>query len=109
MRHYIFKFALHPTEGGTTAIPKGAFFLDLQVRDGNPVMWWSVPAQAGQASEWPLRTFEVAPTGAPGYESDRHYVGTFQLGGFVGHVLSREPIPRTLDEAYAETTDEGAA
>ena len=109
MRHYIFKFELHPTAGGTHAIPPGSFFLDLQMQLGQPVMWWSVPAQAGPSSEWPLRTFEVVPTGAPGHEAYRHYVGTFQLGGFVGHVLSLEPVPRTLDEARAETIEGEAA
>jgi hypothetical protein len=106
MRHYVLKFELHPTEGAVHAIPEGSFFLDLQVQLGRPVMWWSVPAvEQGSESSWPLRTFGIATTGPPGYDSDRHYVGTFQLGGFVGHVLSLEPVPRTLDEAYAEATN----
>lgn len=103
MRRYIFKFGLHPSDGGLFRIPEGSFFLDLQVQDGQPVMWWSVPARAPPISSWTRRTFEVVPTGAPGYE-DGHYVGTFLLGGFVGHVLSREPFPRTLEEASVEMT-----
>lgn len=106
MRHYIFKFELHRTEGGMHAIPQGSFLLDLQVQAGRLVMWWSVPARVSVSAIWPRRTFEIVPTGYPGYvPADLHYVGTFQLGGFVGHVLSAEPVPRTLDEAYAETTD----
>lgn len=110
MRRYIFKFELHPSDGGSFRIPEGSFLLDLQMQLGQPVMWWSVPARAdGPQSSWPLRTFEVVTTGAPGYEGERHYVGTFQVGGFVGHVFSLEPVLRTLDEAYAEATDGGAA
>lgn len=100
----IFKYELDPTNGGQHAIPHGSRFLDLQVQDGKPVMWWSVPKSevpsSGDSSDvakarrraWPLRTFSIAPTGAPGYVGDLHYVGTFQLGTFVGHVLSWEQL-----------------
>jgi hypothetical protein len=90
VKRYVFKYELHPTEGGTVGIPDGSFFLDLQVQSGRPVMWWSVPAVDSPSSLW---EFEVATTGAPGYAEHLHYVGTFQLGGFVGHVLSHEPVP----------------
>lgn len=113
MPRYIFKFELDPSDGGSFKIPEGSFFLDLQVQQqqlGQPVMWWSVPARVPpDESAWLLRTFEVVPTGAPGYEGEQHYVGTFQLGGFVGHVFSPDPFPRTLDEAYAETIQRAVA
>jgi hypothetical protein len=76
------------------AIPEGSLLLDLQVQNGVPVMWWSVPCPAGEPSSWPLRSFIVAPTGGPGYTSNLHYVGTFQLGAFVGHVMSHEAFDR---------------
>ena len=90
----ILKYALDPATGGQHAIPRGSVFLDLQVQRDVPVMWWSVPAKPDPPKEWPLRTFLIAPTGSPGYVDHLHYVGTFQLGGFVGHVLSHEEVPR---------------
>lgn len=92
----ILKFELHVTDGGQHAMPAGSFFLDLQLQNGRPVMWWSVPANKPAEQ---LRTFRIAPTGRPGYTRNLHYVGTFQVGGFVGHVLSYEPVPRSPEEA----------
>ncbi len=91
---FIFKFSLDPAAGGQHAMPADARFLDLQVQDGVPVMWWSVPHHHEPQAEWPLRTFTIAVTGGPGHSEGLHYVGTFQLGGFVGHVMSHEEIPR---------------
>jgi hypothetical protein len=89
----ILKYVLDPAFGGVHAIPDGSFFLSLQMQHGLPVMWWSVPAEPDFPNRWPVRTFEIAPTGPPGYAAGLYYVGTFQLGGFVGHVMSREPVP----------------
>lgn len=92
---YIFKYQLNEAHGGQHHIPADSWFLDLQVQNGVPTMWWSVPADSGEPSRWwPLRTFTIAPTGPPGHVGSLHYVGTFQLGEYVGHVLSHEPIPR---------------
>lgn len=114
MIHVILKYELDPATGGQHAIPSGSRFLSLQVQHDVPVMWWSVPiSQIPRADDmsieaktrrraWPLRTFSIVPTGAPGYLDDRlHYVGTFQIGGFVGHVLAWEPI--TFSQAGVET------
>lgn len=85
------KYALDAATGGQHAIPSGSRFLSLQVQHGVPVMWWDVPAQDARVP--PLRTFTVVPTGGPGYYNDAFtYVGTFQLGGFVGHVFAWEAI-----------------
>lgn len=113
MSHVILKYALDPATGGQHAIPAGSFFLALQVQDDVPVMWWSVPASqippVSDSSDeartrrkaWPLRTFSIVPTGGPGYVEDTlTYMATFQLGGFVGHVMSWEPVP--LGRASAE-------
>ena len=86
---YVLKYALDPATGAQHAMPKGSLFLALQVQDDVPVMWWSVPSD-DDPSSWPLRTFSVVPTGPPGYTPNLHYVGTFQLGGFVGHVMAWE-------------------
>lgn len=108
MTRIILKYELSPTTGGQHAIPEGSTFLDLQVQHDRPVMWWSVPKdlvpiglseQAKQIRRaWKLRTFQVVPTGGPGYiEGTLHYVGTFQLAdGFVGHAFSYEAIPREV-------------
>lgn len=94
MNRVIFKYQLDPASGGQYAIPRDSRFLALQMQDDVPTMWWSVPAVPEPRQDWPLRTFSVAPTGPPGYTDNLHYVGTFQIGGFVGHVLSWEPVPR---------------
>ena len=87
----VLKYELDPATGGQHAIPHGSRFLSLQVQAGVPVMWWSVPAVPGAPSTWPLRTFSIVPTGGPGYiDAVLTYVGTFQLGGFVGHVFGWE-------------------
>lgn len=94
MTLYAFKFALDPTHGGQHAIPRDAKFMDMQVQRDAPVMWWAVPWKTEPRSEWPLRTFSVAVTGMPGFTENLHYVGTFQLGDFVGHVMSWEAFER---------------
>lgn len=105
MTRLIFKYKIDPTGGAQHAIPEGSTFLDLQMQDKDVVMWWSVPFDdmplAGDMSEeakevrsrWPLRTFTICPTGGR-YNTNLFYVGTFQINGFVGHVMSYEPIPR---------------
>lgn len=88
---YVLKYALDPATGGQYAIPRGSRFLSLQVQNGVPVMWWDVPSGSGPKDSQ-LRTFSVCPTGPPGHTDNLHYVGTFQLGGFVGHVMSWEAL-----------------
>lgn len=88
--HVVFKYALDPVDDTQHSIPAGSHFLDLQVQDGVPVMWWSVPADPDV--EPLLRTFTIVPTGFPGTLDDLLYVGTFQLGAFVGHVFAWEPL-----------------
>ena len=99
MSRVILKYALHVTDGGQHAIPHGSFLLDMQMQGDTPAMWWSTPANPGPPDTWPLQTFLTAVTGPPGYTDGLHYIGTFQLGGFVGHVMSQEPVPRSLEEA----------
>lgn len=110
MTRLILKYELDPTSGGQHAIPEGSRFLDLQVQQDRPVMWWSVPKDQvpppldlsepskEMRRDWKLRTFTICRTGGPGYiEESVRYVGTFQLAdGFVGHVLSWEPVPREV-------------
>jgi hypothetical protein len=90
----VLKYPLDPANGAQHAIPDGSLLLDMQMQGGTPVMWWSVPRDAGEPSSWPLRTFSVAVTGEPGYTSNLHYVGTFQLEWFVGHVMAWEAFDR---------------
>jgi hypothetical protein len=115
MSRLILKYEIDlSTMSAQHAIPEGSFLLDVQMQRETPVMWWSVPADAVPAMddlseeakakrrEWPLRTFLVAPTGGPGYTDDLHYVGSFQSGWFVGHILSHEPVPHETDWRRAQ-------
>lgn len=92
----VWKYAV-PIDPGNAqhAIPEGALLLDLQMQQGVPTMWWSVPThQTHDPSRWPLRTFTIVGTGPPGYTDNLCYVGTVQDPPFVWHVMSWEPIPR---------------
>lgn len=102
MIRVIYKYELDPTTGGQFGMPPGAQFVDLQMQNGKPVMWWSLPYEETRQedhSHWELRTFCIAVTGRPGYAADGlHYVGTFQsvfgLTTFVGHVFAFEEFDR---------------
>ena len=89
MERVIYKYALRigPTE---IELPKGSEFVDLQVQGLVPTVWFSVPADEniGRAR----RRFEVIATGQP-HEMLLGDVclGSFQVEGFVGHVVMRAP------------------
>lgn len=92
-----YKIESYPGSGDYTscqwAIPKGSIFLDLQMQDGIPVMWWDCPLD-DEPKDWPLITLLVVGTGPPGrVEELIDYLGTFQDEGFVGHVYIWGPTP----------------
>lgn len=94
----VFKYPLHVALGGTFEIPKGAYFLTLQMQHGTPTMWWSVPDDGLTYCE--VREFVTVGTGIA-YDEPAHHVGTFQVGDFVGHVFTDKPFPRSLAEVAA--------
>lgn len=71
---------------GITALdlPKDSEVLCVQVQDANPCIWVKVNPE--NKKEW--RTFVTYGTS---YEIDtqteKKYIGTFQLGSFVGHLF----------------------
>lgn len=73
------------------AMPAGARFLALDVQGATPTMWWLLDPDAPATD---VRTFVVVGTGHREVEPGMHYVGTFQLGWFVGHVFAREEFER---------------
>lgn len=91
MNRVILKYPISITGATRHDIPEGSFLCDVQVQNGVPTMWWSVP-RTGVASK--ERTFVVETTGSPNGYAGLHYVGTFQTEWFVGHVLSSEPVQR---------------
>jgi hypothetical protein len=59
-------------------------FLTCQVQAGQPVFWAVVEPEARRR----YYKFRVMGTGNPFRSTeDWHYIGTFQLGGFVGHLF----------------------
>lgn len=80
-----------PIEGARYEIPKGSQPLAAQLQGAVAVVWMSVPRfDASETVE-----FWVQPTGHGTYESfGARYIGTYQQGGFVGHVFMRR-LPNT--------------
>ena len=70
-------------------IPKGAKILTIQVDNKNnyPTIWALVDLE----SELETRHFEFFGTGIPIHDVDmgfeRKYIGTYQIGEFVGHIF----------------------
>ena len=81
----IWKYQLEITGLTFLDIPKGAEFLSMQVQNGLPCMWFLVENE----QERERRVFVVKTTGAELWEDPgvQRYIGTFQTGGFVGHVF----------------------
>ncbi len=76
----------YPLELGVTLLdlPLGAEVLEVQVQDGMPVMWVLVPADIHAVE---TRLFRPYGTGQGVDSNPRKFIGTFQLGGFVGHLF----------------------
>ena len=83
----IWKFPLGVTDVQVLEVPFGAKFLTVQVQNGVPCLWALVNPESGKVG----RTIEVFGTGHHMDESDREYIGTFQLSGgaLVFHVFER--------------------
>jgi len=65
-------------------MPIGAKFLSIQSQDGKPVMWFLVNAAMSKE----FRRFRVIGTGQEfNIDQTDQYLGTFQIGGFVGHLF----------------------
>lgn len=96
MKKVIWKYQIDPAGTTQHKIPDGSVFLDLQLQGTLPVMWWLVPE--GEYQTCPINFF-VYGTGIAGDDiNDKHYVGTFQVGSFVGHVFADTEIPATQSQ-----------
>ena len=81
----IWKFVMGIADLSFFDIPEGAKFLSLQVQGGLPCLWFLVDPEGGKEH----RTFTVRTTGERFPDGDviGEYFGSFQIGGFVGHVF----------------------
>ena len=81
----IWKFVMGIADLSVFDIPGGAKFLSLQTQWGLPCMWFLVDPE----QEKEHRTFAVRMTGERFLDDSKigKYFGTFQIGGFVGHVF----------------------
>lgn len=64
-------------------MPEGAKILTMQLQNGTPCIWALVEPNAPKTE----RIFEVLVTGIGFKDSPATYIGTYQFGGFVGHVF----------------------
>ena len=81
----IWKYSLGLFELSHFDIPRVAKFLSLQTQGGAPRLWFLVDPD----EEMKHRTFVIRATGErfPDDYVIGKYFGTFQIGGFVGHVF----------------------
>lgn len=83
--HTIWKFPID-MDTFTMELPTGARFLDLQVQQGSPKLWFLVDPEA----EKETRRFVLLGTGHPVPEAEKlTHLGTFQIhgGGLVFHLF----------------------
>lgn len=75
----------YPVRSGVTSLtlPYGSHVLDVQVQDGQPVMWVQVDTDQHNVT----RKFVVYGTGHPMPAVTRQHIGTFQLSGYVFHLF----------------------
>lgn len=80
----IWKYEMTAFDDHFIEMPIGAKFLSIQTQDGKPVMWFLVnPAISKE-----FRRFRVVGTGHElNLHSSDEYLGTFQIGAFVGHLF----------------------
>lgn len=87
MAKTIWKFPLPVSASFTLTLPNGAVVLNVQMQGSTPCLWALVdPLAAGEE-----RRFQIIGTGHPEHTDGMIYCGTFQAGGFVGHVFEVLP------------------
>lgn len=81
----IWKFPVMFEDVNSIMMPKGAKVLTVQMQAGSPVIWAIVDPE----SELVDRRFRLLGTGQhfDDWGDYVQYVGTFQDGGFVGHLF----------------------
>lgn len=79
----IWKFPLEIKDEIAIEMPAYSVPVAVGVQDGKPMVWCMVEPEAERVME----VFYIHGTGHDFNTLDRVYVGTFQLGAFVGHVF----------------------
>lgn len=96
----IWEFELRVDDALTIAMPQGSRLLSVQVQMGKPCLWAMVDPSRPRVS----RRLAVRATGQS-CDSLTHelvgFVGTFQLGGFVGHLFDLGEVVGEYDGDYA--------
>lgn len=88
----IYKYQLEIKDKQQLVFPEAAEIIALQVQDGIPCIWAKIPeieyGMGGKPTD-ETRTFITVGTGHLFSGDNLIYVGTYQLGPFVGHVFER--------------------
>lgn len=91
----IYKYHLEVKEKQQLFLPEFAKIIALQIQNGMPCIWVKIPeiqyGMGGKATD-EIRTFITVGTGHTFSEENLIYVGTYQLGAFVGHVFEERGI-----------------
>lgn len=89
----VLKYQFHAALGRpqSFSMPMDSSFLTLQLQNEIPTVWWLC---AVFVTEFVQRTFVTLTDGPPGTDVPLYYVGTYQLGSFVGHVFCTTPFNR---------------
>lgn len=83
----VWKYPLDVTATQSINVPVNAKLLTVQVQLGIPTLW----ALVDPLVESGPRSLRIVGTGHPEVHPDDRYIGTFQLGGFVGHLFEITP------------------
>jgi hypothetical protein len=85
MKETIWKYSLKIYGLNKLNVPKDSEVLCVQIQDANPCIW--VKVNPGNKKE--CRSFIIFGTGfkIDILDIEKKYIGTFQLGSFVGHLF----------------------
>jgi hypothetical protein len=84
----IWKYKFNISDNILIEMPKGAEILTVQTQDGEPCIWALVDTEQKTIVD---RHFELYGTGHPFTETEKKYIGSFQLleGQLVFHLFER--------------------
>jgi hypothetical protein len=84
MAHSIWKYQVRAWGQTVIPMPRNARVVAVQLQRDIPTLWALVDPDAPRTE----RTFEVVGTGWD-FNEDESYIGTYQQGDFVWHVMER--------------------
>lgn len=80
----IYKYSLKGIKREEIEMPAGSVILSMQVQKGTPCIWALVNPNLDETEK---RIFEICVTGFDFIDPRAIYIGTYQIGDFVGHVF----------------------